>query len=978
LRCELFGNEVEDLISNNGAWSTITDCIVRDNNCSGGLLMDADIVNSLVYDNEASTLIRDVDMICCTIVDNDGNIWCEGNGSYNNVFRNNDADLTHDWNSLLTFSISNNPIIDNVGNIQDNVEFVDYGNNDFHLSQCSPGINAGIDSGLPFLDLDGEDRSFDIAVDLGCYEVQLDFPDKIFVDQSATGSNNGSSWANAYTELRNALNNACAYTEVWVAAGTYKPTGGSDRTEYFVIPTGMKIYGGFAGGETFLWQQDYFANVTILSGEIGNQGTTSDNSYHVVVSSSTSDNTLIDGFVIRDGFADQGGNTYGGGIYGAFSDIRVVHCYIQNNECSGSGGGCAFVGSGTPYIEGCFFDANHAGTKGGAIYGGGLVGSSPDIWIEKCRFYDNTAALDGGALFSNNDHTTVESCLFRDNDAIATDPLPGDAMGNSEDNITLVVNSTIVRNHEIGVSNYGTLQFYNSIIWDHDWGSYTNWAPGTTDMQYCIAEFGPTDNNNLNSAPMFIAPFLNNFHLGITSPAINSGNNAFVLNSDDIDYEPRIDQAIVDRGFKETQNGCSNPIDVCESAQDLGNQQYLDGSVYSGTVECATNAGEPVASCGTFAGRSVWYEFGAGIEGGVTIDLHNVVPLGGVFNPKITLFEGTCDNLTEIHCVNMNGDNLGEYLELSGLQNGEDYYFRVEGAFSQEGTYDMTVDPTIGQFTAVDYQFASCQQDGKIDLAVTVDYVHPPTSGWINLNGTNYTITGSPQVIQINNMEADGSTIDLDMHFTSGGADEEYHVTDWLTIPCCVPSNDLMANPATIEVDEAANLYHNRCAEAAGDLNSSCYTNGNRSVWFEFEAQAGPAHEIYLNYTETLTGNFFDPRITVYDFFSHEEIACSNSSGSNQDEVLYTSQLQNGGFYLVKVDGNGFTEGRFLFSIDQVALQGCAEDFNQSGSVDTADLLQMLAAFGCTSNCGVEDLNNNGLVDTSDLLQFLAVFGQDC
>ncbi|MBN1164041.1 MAG: hypothetical protein JXB45_05660 [Candidatus Krumholzibacteriota bacterium] len=104
----------------------------------------------------------------------------------------------------------------------------------------------------------------------------------IFVDVTATGANNGSSWTDAYTDLQTALGTAVPGDEIWVAAGTYKPTTGSFRSATFQLVNGVALYGGFYGNETMIGQRDWTKYVTVLSGDIGTVGVNTDNSYHVV------------------------------------------------------------------------------------------------------------------------------------------------------------------------------------------------------------------------------------------------------------------------------------------------------------------------------------------------------------------------------------------------------------------------------------------------------------------------------------------------------------------------------------------------------------------------------------------------------------------------------------------------------------------------------------------------------------------------
>src|SRR6185436_11290382 len=121
----------------------------------------------------------------------------------------------------------------------------------------------------------------------------------------------GSDWSDP-CDLQYALTSqATAGDELWVKAGTYKPTTGTDPTASFVLKNGIAIYGGFAGTETLQTQRDPAANLTILSGDIDNNDDSNNadgnfidetytdivgiNSYHVVTGAS---GATLDGFTI--------------------------------------------------------------------------------------------------------------------------------------------------------------------------------------------------------------------------------------------------------------------------------------------------------------------------------------------------------------------------------------------------------------------------------------------------------------------------------------------------------------------------------------------------------------------------------------------------------------------------------------------------------------------------------------------------------
>jgi hypothetical protein len=158
-----------------------------------------------------------------------------------------------------------------------------------------------------------------------------------YVDVNATGANDGSSWADAFTSLDTVLN-ASNSTEVWVAAGTYTPSTGSGINVSFKPSNDMLIYGGFNGTETMRSQRDFRNNITILSGDIqGNDdanitfdnATRTDNAAHVI--EPLGENVLIDGFTISGGNATGSGLNSAGGAINAQQSLTINNCIIEKN-----------------------------------------------------------------------------------------------------------------------------------------------------------------------------------------------------------------------------------------------------------------------------------------------------------------------------------------------------------------------------------------------------------------------------------------------------------------------------------------------------------------------------------------------------------------------------------------------------------------------------------------------------------------------
>ncbi len=223
-----------------------------------------------------------------------------------------------------------------------------------------------------------------------------------YVDQDASGLQEGTSWTNAYTDLQDALVVVTANDEIWVANGTYKPTDDFNRDISFFIPSGVEIYGGFVGGETHLEQRDWINNPTILSGNIGSENIRTDNTYHVVSVSDSIDTTILDGLTISDGNADgtdSSGRDDGGGIVGfgnSNATFTLKNLIVSNNLATGFGGGFYLEGGNYNFIN-VTFKNNFANEGAENIYA-----SVDSLTVENVLFFGNESQSGEAIVLQDN------------------------------------------------------------------------------------------------------------------------------------------------------------------------------------------------------------------------------------------------------------------------------------------------------------------------------------------------------------------------------------------------------------------------------------------------------------------------------------------------------------------------------------------------------------------------------------------------
>ncbi len=154
-------------------------------------------------------------------------------------------------------------------------------------------------------------------------------PSIMYVDETVSAGGNGSSWANAYLDLQNLLSNSClaAIDTIKMAKGTYVLSG-SDRSTSFEVGSGMVIEGGYNIGGL---GHDPATYEVILSGNLGDVNSATDNAYHVVSIPSGSTEVVFKDISISDGYANgSGDDSLGAGIF-CEGTLHLENVEIKNN-----------------------------------------------------------------------------------------------------------------------------------------------------------------------------------------------------------------------------------------------------------------------------------------------------------------------------------------------------------------------------------------------------------------------------------------------------------------------------------------------------------------------------------------------------------------------------------------------------------------------------------------------------------------------
>ena len=421
-----------------------------------------------------------------------------------------------------------------------------------------------------------------------------------YVDANAAGTEDGSTWTNAFRFLQDALSTATDWSEIRVAQGIYRPDQGSgpsggDRYATFMLASDVIVKGGYAG----LMGADPNARdvrlyKSILSGDLLCDDTESstlydllthasrvDNCYHVVTIGGARGTRVLDGFTITGGNANGSDvaneERHGGAILNAYGMPTLSNCVVTGNAALSLGGAACNAYTAEANFIDCVFERNYAGAVGGAVYNGWLSRVS----LNRCIINNNLAQRQGGGLYCDIEgEIDLSNCLISANSTSELSSAEGGAIYSDigdvqANNCTFVanwaVNGSALACYSAEESFQSNIRFDNCILWNEAneismddksdvTVAYSNvrggWpGQGNINADPCFVQEGYWDSAGTPSDPCDDVWTDGDYRLSAGSPSINAGDPNYVPDPllTDLDGKPRLDGSAVDNGAYEWQ-----------------------------------------------------------------------------------------------------------------------------------------------------------------------------------------------------------------------------------------------------------------------------------------------------------------------------------------------------------------------------------------------------------------------------------------
>jgi hypothetical protein len=390
-------------------------------------------------------------------------------------------------------------------------------------------------------------------------------------------------WATAAVAIQDAVDAAVSGDEIMVTNGIYatggRPVGSNLLTNrvaldkpltlksvngpQFTVIQGWQVP-GTTNGDTaircvYLGSHATVAGFTLTNGATRNVkgGNALDDSGGGVWCDST--RPVMTNCVVSGNAAEsEGGGVYGGTLNncvlsgnmngGAWSST-LNHCVVTGNFGSFVGGvfqsvladcllatNSSVAGGAASYsvLSNCTLVGNSASSFGGGTYVSTLV---------RCSLTGNSCGEEGGGAWGSS----LNNCVLSNNSART-------GGGTAKSSLT---NCTVIGNWATDTGGVWLDNIANCIVYYNTASNGVNNALAQFISYSCTTPLPMSGCGNITNEPDFVSLTSGDFHLQSNSPCINSGNNACVTSSTDLDGHPRIAGGTVDMGAHEFQTPAS-------------------------------------------------------------------------------------------------------------------------------------------------------------------------------------------------------------------------------------------------------------------------------------------------------------------------------------------------------------------------------------------------------------------------------------
>jgi predicted outer membrane repeat protein/parallel beta-helix repeat protein len=280
-------------------------------------------------------------------------------------------------------------------------------------------------------------------------------------------------------------------------------------------------------------------------------------------------------------FISNSAGTDGGAIYGGYNVSAVDSLFDNNIAATDGAGGAVYVKDSATLLRDLLTN-NHAAYGGGVYANTSTAGDQ--VAVSRSKFIGNQADEGGGLYHTGLGSGSIVNSLFARNQAVTE----ADGLSLNSTGAVSVFFSTLANpissTHEAIVVNAGTVNVTNTIVASYSIGlkqtggsvveDYNLYFGNNNNQIGAVTQLG---NSLGNANPLFGKPSVDDYHLSLFSPAVDTALNLGVTN--DLGGWPRPMGSGFDRGAFELQAQTTNV------GQNTGGQlTYVNNQGFTTTV----------------------------------------------------------------------------------------------------------------------------------------------------------------------------------------------------------------------------------------------------------------------------------------------------------------------------------------------------------------------------------------------------------